>query len=450
MDVTLVLTHRCNLSCNYCYAGEHYRRDMETATIERAVELLVADGAPVAQLGFFGGEPFLAFEGMQRAVARAAVRCRERGTRLLLQCTTNGSLIDDEKVAFIRDTGMKVTVSIDGIREAHDLQRPRAGGGSSFDQVAGGLRKLLAAGVDPDAMMVISPQTVPHVYASVSWLWSLGVKTVRSNLVLDAPWYGSDRDELRDQLESVALELLGRRMRGEPAMFEPFAIGMRGAAPACGARPSKRAQVAVATGGNLYPCAPMVGEDRDGGREATMRIGMLSNDPSAIAARVAKEGAGCGDGKQCACAAFLETGNPATGGPNGLWFARVCREMGEAVAKGLAQAAPRRTVARRPLLLGVAAMLTAAGGGAVAAILGAGSSGLGFRTAGEQVQVSPPGAVNLPAPEPIPPRVYGPPTPEPSPPVPGQMLEPPPPPRPEGEIGPPPAPDATKVDGYFM
>src|SRR5688572_26041570 len=78
MDVTLVLTHRCNLDCHYCYAGEHHRRDMDRETLGRAVDLLWSDGADVAQLSFFGGEPFLAFEHLCDAVLRA----RERAARL--------------------------------------------------------------------------------------------------------------------------------------------------------------------------------------------------------------------------------------------------------------------------------------------------------------------------------------------------------------------------------
>ena len=55
MDVSLVLTHRCNLACTYCYAGDHHLAEMTGEVRGRATELLFADGAEVAQLGFFGG-----------------------------------------------------------------------------------------------------------------------------------------------------------------------------------------------------------------------------------------------------------------------------------------------------------------------------------------------------------------------------------------------------------
>ncbi len=422
MDVCLVLTHRCNLACDYCYAGEHHREQMEDALIDRAVDLLWADGAEEAQLSFFGGEPFLRFEAMQRAVARARARADARGTRLLLQCTTNGTLVGGEQVAFAATSGMRVTVSIDGVREAHELQRPRAGGGSSFDACSRGLRALLDGGADTDAMMVASPQVVPHVYRSASWLWSEGVATVRCNLVLGAPWEASDRAELREQLWSVAAEMVARRQQGEPAVFEPFAPALRRALPASRGRAIarvRRAQVVVATGGNLYPCAPMVGEDRDGGPEATLRLGHLDDGSDEVARRVAARGAGCDAGGACACAAYLETGDRAVAGPVGLWYGRLCGEIGEAAAAALIDRPIRKSSGRRPFLIGLAA---AAGGAMVGgtALLRAGLLDLPGdenSTAGELT------LARLPLPEPPPePQPQVPPEPAPEPPPPPEYV----------------------------
>ncbi len=423
MDVCLVLTHRCNLACTYCYAGEHHRRQMEDRVADRAVDLLFADGADTAQLSFFGGEPFLRIDAMRRATERARRQAEERRARLILQCTTNGTELDGEAIRFVRESGMRVTVSIDGVKEAHDLHRPRAGGGSSFDQCLRGLRALVAAGARPDAMMVISPQTVPYVYRSVSWLWSEGVDTVRANCVLDADWQGRDRDELREQLWAVASEMVARRQRGEAALFEPFAPAMRRGRPARGpALPVRRErqQVVVATEGNLYPCAPMVGEDRDNGPEAALRLGHLDDGAPRIAGAVSKGGAGCDSGKGCACAAYLETGDRKTAGPNGLWYGRLCDELGGAAAAALGR--PRLEAGRRPFLIGQAAALGGASIG-VPALNALFADDAGGKTGCER-KVAVPG--------------------EPMPPPPGQMLAPPPPPPDEmvdGDMTVPPEPE---------
>src|SRR5215813_5877054 len=146
---------------------------------------------------------------MRRAVAGA--RERAAGRPLLLQCTTNGAALTAEHVRFVVENGMRVTVSIDGVREAHDLNRPRAGGQSSFDAVERGLRMLVEAGAKPEAMMVIAPATARWVAESVAWLWDAGVERVRANLSLRADWE-DHRDVLQRQLVTVGRELLGRRL----------------------------------------------------------------------------------------------------------------------------------------------------------------------------------------------------------------------------------------------
>lgn len=364
MDVALILTHRCNFACGYCYAGEHHKTDVDEGVLARAVELLFADNAETVQLSFFGGEPFLAFDAMKRAVLLAEREAAARGRRLVLACTTNGSLLDEERVRFVREHGMRVTVSLDGVEEAHDLQRPRAGGGGSFAQAHGGLRRLLDAGVPCDAMMVITPETAEHAYLSVSFLWGEGVRTVRANVALERPWTGEQRAELREQLVSIGWELLARRMRGEDGAFEPFEHALRRSSG--GASSAPRARVVVGTSGHLYPCAPMVGPDRDAGPEARLRIGHLDDGPAAILSAVRGQGVRCEKGGGCECAAYLETGDRKTPGPVGRWYAAVCEQVGATIAEGLAEHEAaradlaRRRKARRPFLAGLAAVVGAA------------------------------------------------------------------------------------------
>ena len=63
MRLSLILTHQCDLACSYCYAGEKSARDMPLEVGEQALERAFATLAPdeALHLGFFGGEPLLAW-----------------------------------------------------------------------------------------------------------------------------------------------------------------------------------------------------------------------------------------------------------------------------------------------------------------------------------------------------------------------------------------------------
>jgi uncharacterized protein len=45
VDVTLVLTHDCNLGCGYCYAGRKFKKAMPLETAFAAIRLALAETA---------------------------------------------------------------------------------------------------------------------------------------------------------------------------------------------------------------------------------------------------------------------------------------------------------------------------------------------------------------------------------------------------------------------
>ncbi len=331
MDVSLVLTHRCNLACSYCFAGEHHGGEMTEAVRRRAVELMFADGAEVAQLGFFGGEPFLAFAAMREATGLARGLAAQAGCRLVLQVTTNATALGREQVDWVVGNGVRVSVSIDGVREAHERGRPLKGGRSSFDAVVKGLRGLVDAGAEPAALMVLTPATVGWLAESVAWLWSEGVEVVRANLDFAADWDAGARALLRQQLLEVGAELVRWRREGREVVFAPVMDAVGEVVPEL--RRVKRPHVVVATRGDLYPCSPMVGEDRDDGPEAALRIGHLRDDLGEIVRRVFAEGLHCSKQGECACASYMETGDVKGLGPVGVEWRRMRREVGLAVGK---------------------------------------------------------------------------------------------------------------------
>jgi uncharacterized protein len=78
MDITLALTHDCNLACGYCYAGAKSRRSMSWDVASRALALAFSHAAKELQLGFFGGEPLLEWDLLCRAAEHAESLARER------------------------------------------------------------------------------------------------------------------------------------------------------------------------------------------------------------------------------------------------------------------------------------------------------------------------------------------------------------------------------------
>ncbi len=147
-NVTLLVTQKCNLRCTYCYAdgGGYGTGDVMThRTARRAVNWLIERSGKVKKLriGFIGGEPLLNFPLIQDVVQYALERGRECGKLFVFVITTNGSLLDDEKIAFFKEYDIETLVSIDGPKELQDTQRPFKSGKGSYDVIAPRIRNLL-------------------------------------------------------------------------------------------------------------------------------------------------------------------------------------------------------------------------------------------------------------------------------------------------------------------
>jgi AdoMet-dependent heme synthase len=137
------LTRRCNLECAHCYisAGPHESATSELATAEcrRIVDELVAVN-PAPMLILSGGEPLLR-EDLTEIASYAA------GKGATVVVGTNGTLLSDERIAALKDAGVRgVAVSIDSLRPTyHD--NFRHGKGSLADTTAA-LGRLRAQRLD--------------------------------------------------------------------------------------------------------------------------------------------------------------------------------------------------------------------------------------------------------------------------------------------------------------
>ncbi|MDD3897848.1 MAG: SPASM domain-containing protein, partial [Syntrophomonadaceae bacterium] len=125
---------------------------MEEKTAFQAVDWLIEQSGKMKKihLGFFGGEPFLNFPLMKAVVEYAEKKVREMGKEVGFSATTNGTLLDDEKIAFIKKHQFDIGISIDGPRAVHDAQRPYANGKGSYDSIVPKIKKLLE--VMPDTL----------------------------------------------------------------------------------------------------------------------------------------------------------------------------------------------------------------------------------------------------------------------------------------------------------
>lgn len=134
-NITFIVTEGCNLRCKYCYQvhknGEN-RMDFETA--KKSVDYILDNreifSAPGVVWDFIGGEPLLEIELMDQITDYIRLQTYKRDHEWFamnrINFTTNGVSYDDPRVRkFIAKNKTKcgATVTIDGTKNKHDLQR---------------------------------------------------------------------------------------------------------------------------------------------------------------------------------------------------------------------------------------------------------------------------------------------------------------------------------------
>jgi len=92
MELTLVLTHACNLGCGYCYcycyAGAKDNRSMPEAIARRALEWALDHCGDLLLVGYFGGEPLIRWDVLTRYHDLAVELAATHGRRLVLRGRT--------------------------------------------------------------------------------------------------------------------------------------------------------------------------------------------------------------------------------------------------------------------------------------------------------------------------------------------------------------------------
>ena len=155
-SMCLNVSHDCNLRCEYCFAqtgdfgGE--RCVMPPEIGRKAIDFLIEKSADRRniELDFFGGEPLMAWDTVVETVNYARSIEKQHGKNFRFTITTNGVLLDDEKIDYINREMSNVVLSLDGRREVTDRIRRTLNGKSVYDVIVPKFQRLVEKRGDKD------------------------------------------------------------------------------------------------------------------------------------------------------------------------------------------------------------------------------------------------------------------------------------------------------------
>ncbi len=268
--------HNCNLSCRYCFAQEgeyHGRRGLMSVEVgKQALDFLVENSGSRRNLevDFFGGEPLMNWKAVQEIVEYGRGLEKKHDKKFRFTLTTNGVLLDEEKMEFANREMSNVVLSLDGRRQVHDFMRPFPNGAGSYDRIVPKFQEFAKLRGQKDYYVRGTFTRHNLDFAKdVLHLADLGFKQISMEPVVaqESEDYALRKEDLPvvcEQYDILAREMIAREKEGRGFQFFHFMLDLSGGPcvykrlSGCG---SGTEYLAVTPWGDLYPCHQFVGED---------------------------------------------------------------------------------------------------------------------------------------------------------------------------------------------
>jgi uncharacterized protein len=272
----LHVAHDCNLRCSYCFASQgDFKGDRSLMSLDvgkRALEFLVENSGNRRNLevDFFGGEPLMNFDVVKELVKYGRGLEEKHNKHFRFTITTNGVLLDEDKIDFINENMDNVVLSLDGRKEINDNMRKTISGEGSYDIILPKFKEMVDKRGDKE-YYVRGTFTSYNLDFSNDALdfYDKGFKKISIEPVVTSPEmdYALREEHIAPVLkeyEKFSKEYIDIKKKDKNFLFFHFMIDLKQGpclikrAVGCGAGSE---YMAVTPEGDLYPCHQFVGDE---------------------------------------------------------------------------------------------------------------------------------------------------------------------------------------------
>ena len=170
----LNVTNDCNLACRYCFVEQH--PNYMTLDVAKDAVHFLNNNAKKANatpgITFFGGDPTLCWDSVVKPLVWY-IR-NDLNMPFALSMTTNGVLLDKERIDYLNQYNVGVMLSIDGEQETQDFNRPLHNGSSSFRALKDNISLLLQSNPGMTFRSTLIPETCGHIYENIQFAQACG------------------------------------------------------------------------------------------------------------------------------------------------------------------------------------------------------------------------------------------------------------------------------------
>jgi sulfatase maturation enzyme AslB (radical SAM superfamily) len=197
-NLTFVVTDDCNFNCSYCFQKKG-KKTITNTTIETAVDFFYPFfNNNQIHIGFYGGEPLLAYEKIEHAVLLLQEKNKTGNKKIEFSTTTNGTLLTEKMLDFFNRHNFTVVLSFDGL--AQDKGRKDG----TLEKMLRVMKQIRAyPNIRFEINSVFSPDTITHFSESIRFIIQQGGPEITFNISTFEEWDPAHLETLEKELERL-------------------------------------------------------------------------------------------------------------------------------------------------------------------------------------------------------------------------------------------------------
>lgn len=221
-SASFLITEDCNLRCIYCFENnkERCKNIMSKEVAEEAINFLIYNAAESEEksigITLFGGEPMLNYDIMKFILEYGKEQCDLNNIKFNLNIITNGTILTEKHIELYKQWynmlgHLNIQLSIDGIPEVQNHNRPFVNGGKTSDIVEKNIKRYVELYKELNFPLqnlcvhsVLSKYSLPYTYESYLYFRQLGIECVWFLPCHDEQWNDDDINLFEKEYQKIA------------------------------------------------------------------------------------------------------------------------------------------------------------------------------------------------------------------------------------------------------
>jgi len=246
----VIESRQCNFRCEYCFET-HKKGKMSKGVAEQVVNVAIANG--IGHISIFGGEPLLNW-----GVIVHMIRYAENvNANLRFSLITNGFLLDEAKLDFIKKCKIDLAISFDGIK--HNTKRILKDGNQTTESVMSKIRMAIDSGCQLAICPVITADAIEGISSDYIELYELGVSRILPAIDEKSFGWTEEKFALLKQEYEIICDYCIKKFSAQTAidfddfrpLYEARYLKIRTVCNSCSFGQNN---FVVDTNGDIYPC----------------------------------------------------------------------------------------------------------------------------------------------------------------------------------------------------